>query len=80
MMWVFEFETEGETTATEKEIRKALDSGNGFCNGKAPEYIVRYKNKRLATPLLCKSCNHSLRFIPAFIDVLIFIDIIVQVL
>lgn len=45
MMWVYEFETEEETIATEKEIRKAFDSGNGFCNGKAPEYFVRYKNK-----------------------------------
>lgn len=45
VLWIYEFETEGETIAVEKEIRKAFDSGNSFCNGKSPEYIVRYKNK-----------------------------------
>ena len=45
IMWVYEFETEGETVAVKKGIKKALDSGNGFCNGKSPEYIIRYQNK-----------------------------------
>ena len=44
-MSIYEFETEEETVAVEKEIQKAFGSGNGFCNGKEPNYIVRYKNK-----------------------------------
>lgn len=44
-MSVYEFETEEETVAAENEIKKAFSSWNGFCNGKSPNYIVRYKNQ-----------------------------------
>lgn len=44
-MYVYEFDTEEETFAVQKEIQKAFGTGNGFCNGKEPNYIVRYKNK-----------------------------------
>ncbi|WP_289663820.1 hypothetical protein [Flavobacterium panacagri] len=44
-MWIYEFKNEEETKIAEYEIQKAFNSGNGFCNGKSPEYIVRYKNK-----------------------------------
>jgi hypothetical protein len=44
-MSIFEFKTVGETRAIEKEIIKGFGLGNGFCNGKEPNYIVTYKNK-----------------------------------
>jgi len=45
MVWIFEFDTEDEAEDVKEEIQEAFDSGNGFCNGKTPHYLVRYKNK-----------------------------------
>lgn len=51
MIFIYEFDSEAEAEDVEEEIREAFYSGNGFCNGKGHDYLVRYKNKvvQLAT-------------------------------
>lgn len=44
-MSIYEFETTEQAIIDYTEIQKAFGPGNGFCHGKQPEYIVRYKNK-----------------------------------
>lgn len=41
VLWVYEFENEGQAKEIENKIVLALKSGNSFCNGKSPEFITR---------------------------------------
>ncbi len=45
IMFIYEFENEDSAINAENEIIKAYKSGNGYCNGKGPFYIIRYKNQ-----------------------------------